>query len=164
MGMDIGAYSNIRIIKADLDEEGFLGYPPTVNGEPWNVIQIHSGEYFPNKSMNIIKGACYEYDDKFEFRAGSFSGYSIWLNILDELYCKPNPDHPFIELIKDGYSPDMPLDYNVYEKLSLDFDKYYDHVKNRQSTNVYWPQFIDLYEEMHKAFKLASNNGVVVFR
>jgi len=128
-------------------------------------------ELFPERTLPI-KDGCYQYVEEFDFRAGSYSGYNRWREQLSRfaLGVPPetvwgNPEYigkPFYELIEfsdcEGF-----IGPAIAEKLSRDFQQHtQDAIKwaNQYADGGYWLQ---KYHDWMKAFRLASDNGVVRF-
>lgn len=150
MGLDITAYGNIKIVKDDEPEYYF------------------SNTEFPQSNMPDIenKEIQIEFDEEFDFRAGSYSGYNKFRNDLcfvangikdKELWASKDESLKFYWLINftdcDGY-----IGTSYCKILYDEFVNYEDEVKSK--LNEY---FHETYDNFKEAFKLASNNGLVSF-
>ena len=154
MGLDITAYKNIRIRELTKDEEGEYYF---------------SNSGFKQSNMPILenKEIQIEFDDVFDFRAGSYGGYNRFRNQLclasnnisaDELWKSENENLKFYWLINfsdcEGY---IGTDY--CKILYDEFIKYEKEVKEKLSIDYH-----DKYDKFKEAFKLAFDNGLVNFR
>ena len=153
MGLDITAYKNIRIRELTKDEEGEYYF---------------SNSGFKQSNMPILenKEIQIEFDDVFDFRAGSYGGYNSFRNQLclasnnisaDELWKSENENLKFYWLINfsdcEGY---IGTDY--CKILYDEFIKYEKEVKEKLSIDYH-----DKYDKFKEAFKLAFDNGLVNF-
>lgn len=115
---------------------------------------------FENKEIQI------EFDEEFDFRAGSYSGYNKFRNELcisanniqdKELWTSKNEAFKFYWLINftdcDGY-----IGTSYCKILYDEFVKYENEVKS--NLNEY---FHKTYDNFKEAFRLASDNGLVSF-
>ena len=153
MGLDITAYKNIRIRELTKDEEGEY-YFSNSGFKQSNMPNLE------NKEIQI------EFDDGFDFRAGSYGGYNRFRNQLclasnnisaDELWKSENENLKFYWLINftdcDGY---IGTDY--CKILYDEFVKYEKEIK--LSLDEYYYQTYDNFKE---AFRLGADNGLVSF-
>ena len=150
MGLDITAYKNIKIIGDEEPEYYFsnAGFPQSNMPD------------FENKEIQI------EFDEEFDFRAGSYSGYNKFRNELcisanniqdKKLWTSKNEAFKFYWLINftdcDGY-----IGTSYCKILYDEFVKYENEVKS--NLNEY---FHKTYDNFKEAFRLASDNGLVSF-
>ena len=152
MGLDITAYKNIRIRELEKDEEGEYYF-------------CNSG--FEQSNMNIEnKYVNIDFDEEFDFRAGSYSGYNHFRNSLclasnnitdEDLWNSENKTLKFYWLINfsdcEGY---IGTDY--CKILYDEFVKYEKEIK--LTLDEYHHRTYDNFKE---AFRLALNNGLVSF-
>ncbi|SOK58627.1 hypothetical protein [Yersinia phage fHe-Yen9-04] len=86
MGLDITAYQNIKIIDSpdldDNDEIIGLSYDEYFN--------VYNYTYFKEHFKDLEVNGYYEFEDSFNFRAGSYGGYNSWRNELAFIVCKLN--------------------------------------------------------------------------
>lgn len=159
MGLDITAYSKIHFLHELPDgEDHSLDHPflyPTDS---------------PLQEEGIKKG-CYGYEDKFQFRAGSYSGYSYYRTQLAKMVhgvpaeaVWENPER-YTEFVEQIHFSDCDgiIGPKTSEKLAKDYDEF--RMKAEQFTKTlpdgdYW---LSRYEDWSKAFHLASDGGVVEF-
>ena len=170
MGLDITAYKSIKKLGSC---ENYDDYEKQFD-EYDTLYIVNSNKYFPGMMSGIETNDVYSYEDMYDFRAGSYSGYNRWR----ELLCKTmvgvlpslvwgNKDcfkgGPFIELINftdcDGIiGPEM------CKKLHKDFIDNKDTIDNRQDVGDDLEEYFErLYLEWCKAFEFASQDGCLVF-
>ena len=150
MGLDITAYKNIKIIESEEPEYYFsnTGFPQS------NMID------FENKEIQI------NFDEEFDFRAGSYGGYNKFRNELcisannisdEELWASKDESLKFYWLINftdcDGY-----IGTSYCDILYDEFCKYEDEVKLK--LNEY---FHETYDNFKEAFRLGQESGLVSF-
>lgn len=150
MGLDVTAYKNIKIVEDEEPEYYF------------------SNTGFPQSNMNDLenKEIQIDFDEEFDFRAGSYGGYNKFRNELcisinkisaEELWASKDETLKFYWLINftncDGY-----IGTSYCEILYDEFCKYEEEVKEK--LNEYWHQSYDNFKE---AFRLASGDGLVSF-
>jgi hypothetical protein len=157
MGLDIAVFRNI-----ELDPHG----DPYTQPDTF-VAFIHPS--FPEQGEGLTDGGVYRSNDEmYRFRAGSYSGYNAWREMLCEMVYDALPiilwEHPdefkgepFYELINfaDNEGAIGPI---VSAKLAKDFADY--QAKADQHEDEF---FRDLYSKWRTAFEMASENGVVIF-
>lgn len=157
MGLDIIAYRKLQKVENPiLDEEG---YPVNYETE-WKPgpSMEWAEKHFPGRADGVDADSVYTWDDEYCFRAGSYSGYNMWRDLLAEF----SDGSDFRELINfpDNEGVIGPV---VSKKLYNDFKT--NHEKAIQySTNLedgeYW---LHRYNHWMKAFQYASENGAVIF-
>lgn len=157
MGLDIRAYGNLKEVNnSKLDE---YGYP--INNNQWKpgAGMEWSESIWPGRGEPIDSCAVYEYDDLYEFRAGSYIGYNWWREKLGEFAV----ENAFQELI-DFADNEGVLGTKVSEKLYYDFAGYHDKaMKYSKSLSNNGESWFDRYCKWEKAFDVARNNGAVEF-
>lgn len=156
MGLDITAYRKLR--KADnpiLDEDGY----PDDYKKQWlpGASMDWSESVWKGKGSPVDSKTVYEWENSFEFRAGSYSGYNRWRSNLEKF----KGDVAFQELI-DFADNEGVIGGVLSKKLFNDFKRYYDEAK-RYSEEIKDEWFIEKYKDWMKAFEYASDNGAVDF-
>lgn len=177
MGLDITAYRGLTFVRAMRDEEDY--------GEPDHTT-IYINNDFPGRADGLIDKGIYSFKDSFGFRAGSYSGYSVWRDKLAELagyrpitvtseqrptareaYAQlyrfaagawTRSSGPFYELIQFS-DCEGTIGTEVARKLLGDFAEYETRIANAGLDK--W--FIEKYADWRHAFDLASDEGCVVF-
>lgn len=168
MGLDVTAYNNIEIVK----------FAPTWLEEYEDVPGMDEGyinPHFPHAvTVEVDKDAeCVYFEDtklteRFHFRAGSYSGYSQFRSSLCTEFTDrqvwDNPEKysniPFAEIINFSDCEGVFLGNDICEKLYNDFS--YNYETYVESTEDDW--MIRVYEDFIKAFGMARNDGIVIFR
>lgn len=157
MGLDITAYKNLKAVeKPQIDEDGELlnwksEWKPGASMD-W------SEKHFPGRGEGVESQSVYTWKDKFEFRAGSYSGYNWWRSRLGEFA----EGDSFQELTNfaDNEGVIGPV---VSKKLYKDFTENYERALEFDKTLGEGGLWIAQYENWKKAFEMASNNGAVDF-
>lgn len=180
MGLDISAYSNIKVerVMPEYDER-------YEDSEHWRIEYINT--HFPH----AIEGTDWDRGgyllwtetpetEQIHFRAGSYSGYNFFRATLAEFSFGLEPTtvgsskhkemwnhidtwrgEPFWEMINFS-DAEGTIGPKTCEKLFTDFDvhrqRFVDKVKE-EDFNYY----VDLYDDWTKAFRLGSQNGIVSF-
>lgn len=160
MGLDVTAYKKLKVVECpQLDKYGEL-----VNWETeWRpgASMEWSEKHFKGRGEGVVASNVYTYEDSFDFRAGTYSGYNFWRAKLDEF----KGSEAFQELINFadnegviGYviSKKLLEDFKKYEKEAEEFSKTFDDVGDGK-----W--FIRQYRVWMKAFEMASDGGAVSF-
>lgn len=157
MGLDIVVYKKLkRVENPEFDEDGDLvDYSNQWHAGP---TMEWSESCFPGRADGIDPEAVYTWDDDYYFRAGSYSGYNMWRELLSEL----SDGSDFIELINfaDNEGVIGPV---ISKKLYNDFQtNYFKAVQYSKEIEdgEYW---ISKYKEWMKAFEFASEDGAVIF-
>lgn len=177
MGLDISAYSEIKLQKQFTED--YTRHDYYENDDNWDYTVLYNNKHFPIQYGNLIEGA-YSYDDKMEFRAGSYRGYNAWRNRLavlagygsaervwqicndytkaqgEDSYDMPS-DMPFIEIINFSDCEGV-ICSEIAKKLLNDFKTFDEKAKESMDGYSY-----ERYQSWTKAFELASNNGAVSF-
>jgi hypothetical protein len=171
MGLDIRAFNGLN--KCDIQsEDAYLKHT--------NCTYLTSkGDMFFEQSGGL-NGYYYHNNEYMMFRAGSYSAYNNWRELLSYMIGFPNAlsiweivkrdisignilseptsfNIPFIELI---YFSDCEgvIGEKICKKLYEDFISY----KN-EANKIKNSDWISLYDDFLKAFKIGSNNGCVQF-
>jgi hypothetical protein len=156
MGLDISAYSNIRLSPSDDTHEIWFS---DLGFEQSNDEKIAVGE-----------DREYDYDECFDFRAGSYRGYNIFRSNLcntvngitdSELWSMDKEKAkklPFYYLINfsdcEGF-----IGTKYCKKLYKDFCEFETVYQEKQGDQYY----LMTYSNFKEAFRIGSNNGVVSF-
>lgn len=153
MGLDITAYSNFKITKVLTEDDEYEYYFCNSGFEQSNM-------NIENKYVNI------DFDEEFDFRAGSYGGYNHFRNSLclasnnitaEDLWNYEDKTLKFYWLINfsdcEGY---IGTDYCII--LYDEFVKYEKEVKEKLSIDYH-----NKYDEFKEAFRLGANNGIVNF-
>lgn len=169
MGLDITAYSKIKLETKGLDEDGEL--------IDWdNHFKACINPDFPGRADDMEDGQAYSYEEDFAFRAGSYGGYNGWREELAKMagytaipyerYGQSELRHdaaaweategPFWELITFSDCEGM-LGATVCKKLLADFDQFASEADKDAS------YFKESYRDWYKAVKLAANGGCIRF-
>lgn len=152
MGLDITAYKNLKEVENPVLDE--YGYP-----EDWRHLWKPGGSLkwsesiWPGKGSPINADAVYCWEEKYEFRAGSYCSYNIWREKLNDF----KGDVAFQELI-DFADNEGVIGSILAKKLYQDFVTYHEEAEKYDSG-----LFASLYYEWEEAFRLASENGAVSF-
>lgn len=159
MGLDITARKNLKEIENPIVDED--GYPEDWDNQ-WKpgASMEWSEENFPGRGEGVDANAVYEWEDSFEFRAGSYIGYGMWRRELDRF----KGDVAFQELINFADNEGV-IGSVVSKKLYNDFCAYEkeaeEYSKSVENSDGEW--FIYSYRNWKKAFEYASQNGAVDF-
>jgi hypothetical protein len=166
MGLDIDAYSNIKLLEnVRLDE---YGDPVDDAGELVDYFRPCVNDHYSSHAEGIEDGALYGYEEEFGFRAGN---YDKWRNSLAQLvgyvsaeYVWNNPGlvGPFVELI-DFSGCDGVIGSSLSAKLAKDFADFNDRAK-KTAAEYGGDWFYSLYQKWQQAFELAAQNGAISFR
>lgn len=157
MGLDINAYKGLRKVEnPKFDSDGEL--------ENWEIQWLPgasmkwSESVWPGKGKPIDADTVYEYEDCFEFRAGSYSGYNRWRDDLEKF----KGDVAFQELI-DFADNEGVIGSELSAKLRDDFKKYHDEAMEFAKREDVCMHFFESYCNWEKAFAMAAENGAVEF-
>lgn len=138
------------------------------NPKSFNV-PVHNYKGFRNR-CTMFKDGFYDADILGKFRAGSYTGYGAWRNLLcemanemseGELWARADPSLHFYELI-DFADDKGTLDYKVCERLLKDFDAFDQKAKSLDNEDLDW--FYEAYKLWHEAVrKVVEAKGVLSF-
>lgn len=152
MGLNITAYRNIKLTEdVERDVYGFV-----MDYEKYEEITEETigflEEHFEGYTEGLSSGV-YESAEKFEFRAGSYSGYGMFRNNLGAIA----PKEQFDELINfsDCGGCIGPI---MSKKIAADFIELEELARNTFEEDDFL-----LYQCFKKAFELASDNGFVKY-
>lgn len=160
MGLDITAYRKLKKVENPiLDEDGYVedyehNWKPGASMD-W------SESVWPGRGEGVDSQNVYEWEEDFDFRAGSYSGYNWWRSKLEEF--ASDKDGAFKELIdfadNEGVigpvvSKKLYEDFKRYEKQAIDFSKTF------ETDGEYW---FSKYKTWMQAFEVASDGGAVDF-
>lgn len=157
MGLDIRAFKKLKeVINPQYDEDGELldwenQWKPGVSME-W------SESVWPGKGKPLHPQAVYEWEECFEFRAGSYFGYNQWRDWLNDFA----GNTAFQELI-DFADNEGVIGSELSTKLYEDFCTYHDKAKEYSKKLTYGEWWFEKYCEWEKAFELAKDSGAVDF-
>lgn len=158
MGLDITAYRKLSVVENPvLDEEG---YPENWREEWKPGLSLEwSEEEFPGRAPELDPDSVYRFEEEYDFRAGSYSGYGWWRDELEAFA----EDEDFFELINFADNEGA-IGTSVSKKLLNDFVSNYEHAKvfakSLRDDGEWW---IKQYETWMKAFELAADDGAVAF-
>lgn len=157
MGLDIRAFKNLKEVKnPKYDEYGELldwknQWKPGASME-WSE-SVWEGKGKPLNSQTV-----YEWEECFEFRAGSYSGYNQWRDWLNDFA----GDTAFQELI-DFADNEGVIGSELSAKLYNDFRTYHDKAQKYSIELANGEWWFEKYCEWEKAFELAKDSGAVDF-
>ena len=157
MGLDIRAFKKLKEIKnPEFDKYGELmncenQWQPGTSME-W------SESIWPGKGEPIKPKSVYEWEDCYCFRAGSYIGYNLWREKLDEFA----GNVAFQELI-DFADNEGVIGSKLSQKLYNDFYTYHEKAIEFSKTFSDGDWWFKRYCEWEKAFSMAKDNGAVEF-
>jgi len=190
MGLDISVISQIKPIYIPEDIELWSNEyyeweeKQDIEGSIWN---FQPNSYFPEQSEGLPKGFGYGTGEEYNFRAGSYSGYGEWRDLLARLALDMGSEGvwnkidsgegygeiPFSEVINfsdaDGIigpvaSKKLHNDFVNYEKdIMKKLDRYYLKFEDFEIDGETYDWFKHKYKDWKEAFRIASNNGAVIF-
>lgn len=157
MGLDITAHRQMYAVEC-ADPESGEAYED-------DVFTVWINPDFPGRANGIPDGRAFKAAESFDFRAGSYGGYSAWRDMLSLLALnKPAPavwampeDGPFVELIHFSDCEGV-IGPDVSCKLAADFARYQTIADTHRDA-----YFREKYAAWRKAFEMASDNGCVCF-
>jgi hypothetical protein len=172
MGLDITAYSNIKIIEKKMEDKKLSGIDNQIinslnNDDFDDYGHIYKVDNFKQSNMHNFENKNLIYEDEFCFRAGSYSSYNEFRNKLcliangisaNDLWVSNNENLKFYWLIDfsdcDGY---IGTDY-----CKILYDEFCNNEKEIKPKLDDW--YSTIYDNFKQAFNLGANNGVVIFR
>ena len=179
MGLDVSAYSKIKIIPGVVyDDEGEPLDPETKEPLDYDkYFRANKNDAFPGRADEIEDRSWYAFEESDEMRAGSYGGYNRWRDQLAELAgyplgkfkdgygereshavaCWNGEQGPFSELINFADNEGV-IGAAVSKKLANDFAAF--QTKADAHPDDY---FKSKYAEWRKMFELASDGGCVKF-
>lgn len=178
MGLDIIAYEglaknrNLKFIDGDVYNQ-----QQEIVDIPENALIAFINPAFPDRARDIEDHCVYDAVDSFSFKAGSYSGYNQWREMLAKLAGYPETrleingteqsQHafgawvatagPFWELINFSDSEGV-IGASVSKKLSADFATF-----DEAAGTVGDVEFYELFQEWRRAFDMAARDGAVSF-
>ncbi|MCI0704316.1 MAG: hypothetical protein L0241_24930 [Planctomycetia bacterium] len=187
MGLDIFAASHIKYARPIPRRKEFDKLLEEIEAQGKSLTEV----YFPfytnaschRQRLGGMKPGLYSYTKKsrkYEFRAGSYSGYNWWRNQLslfalevgaEAVWREPRiyRGKPFVELI-NFTDCDGRIGTSVCEKLAEDFTSHAARAKRFPSTMTStdpdaWPgdDWLAVYRQFARAFRLAAQNGALAF-
>lgn len=164
MGLDISAYRKLeRVGSAKNGEE----YEDKFD---WRThVFVYPVQDYPDRLPPIEPGAVYHHAaPRFDFRAGSYSGYNRWreqlsmmaLGVMPRTVWKDEKTYagnPFFELINFSDCEGV-IGTDVSRKLAQDFAAFQARANKHEDE---W--FSQKYADWRKAFEMASDGGLVNF-
>ncbi len=165
MGLDIRAYNQIEFV---CEGSALNVESPEAKGLVY--LYAFPGEIFQARADGFKDGFYKVHGAQLIFRAGSYSGYNQWRNILSEIMLgtsansvwetpKEFEGYPFYELINFADNEGI-IGPKTSMKLSLDFEMHREKIAERARFQMW---ILETYDHFAEAFKLASDNGVVEF-
>lgn len=170
MGLDCTAFKNIRQMNEDeiqyeeyKDEDDNI-----VDRYPLNGREFFINPDFPHAAEDIIPNAVYTFEEKYGWRAGSYSGYNEWRTLIAQVagwkddqdaWDNGNLGDPFFELIMFS-DCEGTLGTTVCQKLLQDFLNFEDKYNEMIGDNRYYK---NVYQEWKKGLALAAQNGAIKF-
>jgi len=190
MGLDITAISEVEPIEIpegiELWSNEYYDWEAdqALPGGVWNLYQSNN---FPEQGEGLPNGAVVATGEEFGHRAGSYSGYNEWRRLLaraalgmsdEEVWNKVDSgvgynEIPFGELINfsdaDGVigpvaSQKLYDDFVKYEEqIMKKLDRFYLKFEDYEIDGETYDWFKHKYKDWKEAFRIASNNGAVIF-
>ncbi len=188
MGLDISAISQMRPVEIPEDiklwSDEYYEWEREQDGDVWNLYQH---EHFPEQGEGLPNGPVINDGGYHSFRAGSYSGYGEWRNLLARVALNLTDEQvwnrvdsgesyasiPFGELINfsdaDGVIGPVAAEklYNDFVNLEEDvmaqLDRYYLKFEDFEVDGETYHWFKHKYNDWKEAFRIASDNGAVIF-
>lgn len=161
MGLDITAYKRLVVVEnPEIDEDGELIHWDS-NWQP-GASMDWSEKHFPGRGEGIDSKAVYCWEDRYGFRAGSYSGYNHWRSQLESFAKKIGKNEAFQELI-DFADNEGVIGPIVSKKLANDFTENKMEALKFSKTLEDDGWFFEKYEDWELAFTMAADNGAVDF-
>lgn len=173
MGLDITAYSKLEYIETMNTEAWENKYWMHRNEMPYRT--AHATHWIPalaERAEGIVEDGVYKVNgERFDFRAGSYSGYNDWREWLSVTMLGVTPrtiwqnaakyqGFPFYELINFSDAEGI-IGPVVAAKLATDFAVHQKKAEKEGRADDGW--YARKYAEWRKAFELASDGGMVEF-
>jgi hypothetical protein len=190
MGLDISVISQIKPIymPEDIqlwsDEYYDWEEKQDIEGSVWN---FKPNRHFVVQAEGLPDGLGFGTGEEYSFRAGSYSGYGEWRDLLAKVALDMGvqgvwnkidsgegySEIPFSEQLNfsdaDGIigpvaSKKLYNDYVSYEKdIMKKLDRYYLKFEDFEIDGETYEWFKQKYNDWKEAFRIASNNGAVIF-
>ena len=178
MGLDIVALKKVAKVEVELDEDG-----DPIDDEWWDKVVRVYADGNRGQHDHLENKAFYSYEDRFSFRAGSYSGYSMWRDTLAKLAGYPETEYtsysgdrkshaaaawgggmegsPFVELI-DHSDCEGTIGPVTAAKLAKDFAEFEERARNFDGGEHHeW--FVAQYLLWKEAFEFAADDGMLIF-
>ena len=166
MGLDVSAFSKVENVDDETEIDGTF-------------VRLYLNRSFLERADGLVEGL-YSYDKKVEFRAGSYSAYNAFRDLLarfaldapaEDVWKDPGRFHgrPFYELINfadnEGTigprtSAKLARDFRENAGKAFDFAKAIDKTAHFAGIDEY---FVETYQLFAEAFDLAADGGAVAF-
>ena len=154
MGLDIVALGKLRRVTEEIEGSHHVFDMPE---HPGRIAGLQPGYYLP-----------VDPDQEVGFHAGSYGGYSHWRRQLCLMALQVEPEtvwdspetyaiSPFIELINFSDCEGCIGPVTSHD-LAEDFKNF-----RPKAEAIMDPYFLEVYDQFHEAFKLASDGGAVIF-
>ena len=190
MGLDISVISEIVPIDIPEDLELWSNEyyeweeKQDFDGSVWN---FQPNTYFPEQSEGLPDGFGYGTGEDYGFRAGSYSGYGEWRDLLAKVALDMGVQGVWNKIDDGGNYSEIPFseqlnfsdadgvigpvaskklynDYVSYEKdIMKKLDRYYLKFEDFEIDGETYEWFKQKYKDWKEAFRIASNNGAVIF-
>lgn len=162
MGLDIIAHEHATFVRPDLG--------PDDDGEDGLVFTPGNYPEFAGREDGLAEG-WYEVDGETVSWSRSYHGYGWWRENLarmagytaEGLWANPDPSVPFFELVHfaDNEGTIGPV---TSAELAKDFGDYAEQAARFAQTIDHGDAWLASYEELGRAFRVASGAGLVRFR
>ena len=190
MGLDISVISQIKPISIpegiELWSNEYYEWEEKqdIEGSVWN---FQPNPYFPEQSEGLPDGFGYGTGEEYSFRAGSYSGYGEWRDLLARVALDMGVQGVWNKIDDGGNYTEIPFseqlnfsdadgvigpvaskklynDYVSYEKdIMKKLDRYYLKFEDFEIDGETYEWFKQKYKDWKEAFRIASNNGAVIF-
>jgi hypothetical protein len=138
---------------------------------PEEIRRVYANPDFPGRADGLVDG-CYRYESRFDFRAGSYSGYNQWRHELCRLAlgCDPSEvwrnreqhvDSPFVELI-DFSDCEGVIGPVTSARLLADFEFFAEAAERHAARTALW-WFHEGYDNWTRAFRMAAGDETRAF-
>lgn len=175
MGLDITAYSNIKRLKAHLNDDGEAIYDSTGEEIKERYFYVWKNPSFPGRADELVDGGVYTYEKSVGHGMG-YGGYYWWRNDLAGSAGYPVKEYdaafgketsyfggvinseggPFYELINFS-DCEGAIDASIAKKLLADFKSFNDKAEEIGGA------FFENYKHWQSAMEIASNSGCIIF-
>ena len=189
MGLDVSAISQVRPIdipeEIELWSEEYYVWEEEqdFDGHVWN---LYHHPHFTEQSAGLPDGAVVGEGEYYTFRAGSYSGYGEWRDLLSKLALGIGAKDLWDKVDDGGYG-EIPFsqhinfsdadgvigpvaaeklynDYVRYEKDIMNMlDRFYLKFEDEEIDGDTFHWFKVKYKDWKEAFRIASDNGAVIF-
>jgi len=176
MGLDIGAYSKLRLIENCVFDADGEPLDPETHQPLEQYYQANINPHFPERAAGLEDRAVYFYGEHLHVHAGSYGGYSQWRETLARIagYQAVETEHfgrkemrhdggadaagsgPFYEQILFSDCEGV-IATAVCQKLTRDYAEF------AEKAEAEGGRFWEKYQEWRKAFELAADGGCIAF-